>query len=323
MNDRTVVDWAQARRLRRILLALALLSATAAGVIVLSSQEVADFLREGPARMTDLRGDTLRIVLGVGSIGAGATAVAALWPRGGPLPVLVAAAAVAVGILLAHAIFFPVAGLLFAAVLVDLAGTTPRDRVERLGPRRYPVVWALGGAVAVAGAVGIVWLSVWLIEPLFDEGETLNEALAFTAEGVEQPVMTGALVEGPEQVSTPPDPPVDAQGNLISRGVLMGTDEFHTGSGEVLLVEAPDGSLILRFQDYAVRNGPDLHVFLTPDPGGDVHADGAVDLGAVKATQGFVNYDVPTGVDGTIFRTAVIYCVPFSVTFANAALAGG
>ena len=112
------------------------------------------------------------------------------------------------------------------------------------------------------------------------------------------------------------------EGKLISRGLLVGADAFHTGSGDVLLLEAPDGSLILRFQDYEVRNGPDLHVFLTPDPNGDVHAAGAVDLGSVKATQGFVNYDVPAGVDASGFRSVVIYCVPFAVTFATASLGG-
>ena len=102
----------------------------------------------------------------------------------------------------------------------------------------------------------------------------------------------------------------------------MGADEFHTGSGDVLLVIGPDGDVILRFQDYAVRNGPDLHVYLTPDPGGDVHVDGAISLGPVKATQGSVNYEVPSDVDPDSFRAAVIYCVPFRVVFATALLEG-
>lgn len=339
MNNRTVLDWEQARRYRRTALGLAPLAALVGGAIVLVSQEVSDFLREGPVRITDLRGDSLQFVLGLGSISAGLLAVAALWPRGGPLPVLVGSMALAVGIFLTHAIFFPVVGLFLAAVVIDLAAATPRERLEQLGPRRYPLLWALAGAGALAGAVGVVWLSVWLIQPLFDEGETLNEALAFNVEGVQQPTTPTLAAEQSEQE---PDPaaaeeqaaapaateeaetaPPATEGTLISSGPLMGVDAFHTGSGDVLLIQAPDGSLILRFQDYAVRNGPDLHVYLTPDPGGDVHVDGALDLGKIKATQGFVNYDVPSGVDPATFRAAVIYCVPFSVTFATAELAGG
>ncbi len=112
----------------------------------------------------------------------------------------------------------------------------------------------------------------------------------------------------------------EGMGRLISSGVLMGTDTFHTGSGDVLLVSDPNGNLILRFQEYSVRNGPDLFVYLTPDPGGDAHADGAVNLGAIRATSGFVNYEVPADVDPASFRAAVIYCRAFSVTFAVAEL---
>ena len=109
-----------------------------------------------------------------------------------------------------------------------------------------------------------------------------------------------------------------SEGELIAMGELIGVDAFHTGSGQVLLVRAPDGSLVLRFQDYEVRNGPGLYIYLTPDRDGDVHADGAIELEKIKATRGFVNYDVPPDVDPSIFRAAVIYCKPFGVVFATA-----
>ena len=127
------------------------------------------------------------------------------------------------------------------------------------------------------------------------------------------------MVEPDADAAAPVGTP-EATGTLIARGELMGVDAFHTGSGDVLLVQGPQGNVILRFEDYSVRNGPDLHVYLTPDSDGDVHADGAVDLGKIKATKGSVNYDAPVGVDPTIFRAAVIYCQPFSVTFATAPL---
>ena len=107
---------------------------------------------------------------------------------------------------------------------------------------------------------------------------------------------------------------------LIASGNLQGADAFHTGSGEVLLVQGPDGEVILRFQDYEVRNGPGLRIYLSPDPGGDVRADGAISLGPIKATSGFVNYDVPAGVDPSIFRSVIIYCEPFGVVFATAVI---
>ena len=140
----------------------------------------------------------------------------------------------------------------------------------------------------------------------------------------EEGALTGeaTLMDTSSAANAAADSAADAEGmgRLISSGVLMGTDTFHTGSGDVLLVSDPNGNLILRFQEYSVRNGPDLLVYLTPDPGGDVHADGAVNLGAIRATSGFVNYEVPADVDPASFRAAVIYCRAFSVTFAVAEL---
>ena len=115
-------------------------------------------------------------------------------------------------------------------------------------------------------------------------------------------------------------PNADEMGVLFSQGDLMGADSFHTGSGQVLLVQSPTGETILRFQDFDVRNGPDLRVYLSPDPGGFVYADGAISLGKLRATSGFVNYTIPEHVDPTVFRSVIIYCEPFGVVFATAVL---
>ncbi len=140
------------------------------------------------------------------------------------------------------------------------------------------------------------------------------------------PTPTPETTATPEATPPPPPEPTAAAtagqgtGQLIAMGPLEGADSFHTASGRVLLVRAPDGRVILRFEDYAVRNGPGLYVYLTPDPDGDVRADGALEVSAVRATSGSVNYDVPNDVDPSAFRAAVIYCRPFSVTFATARL---
>jgi hypothetical protein len=67
-----------------------------------------------------------------------------------------------------------------------------------------------------------------------------------------------------------------------------------------------------------VRNGPDLFVYLSPNEDG--YADGAVNLGELKATDGAFNYDVPAGVDVSQFRSAIVWCKRFSVLFAVAPL---
>ena len=348
--------------LRHLLLALAAAAGMAASGYVLSSQAAADFLREGAVRFTGLEGETLRMVLGLGSLAATGIAVVALWQQVTHLRLLLAAIALGGGMFLAHAVLMPMAVLLVMAVSTDFSQYVTRERFE--WARRNPAVLG-GGALVGAGALAAgVWLSIWLLGPLFDEGARLDEMLGFEVAGLMEPAvveplvvepmtvdpaaaeegeaiaatpvapdaMTAAEESAPTDEATPvdtssaadvtADPTADAKraGSLISSGVLMGTDAFHTGSGDVLLVSDPDGNLILRFQEYAVRNGPDLFVYLTPDPGGDVHADGAVNLGAIRATSGFVNYEVPADVDPASFRAAVIYCRAFSVTFAVAEL---
>ena len=321
----TVLMPDRADALRRVLLAFAAASGLAAAAFVLSSQAAADFLREGPARLLGADGGTLRVLLGGGGATATVIAVAALWRRVTLERVAVAAAALAGGLFLVHVLLTPAAVLVALAVAADRSGRVTRQRAAKLGPRRYPLLWGAGGVVAVAGLVVMAAVSLYLAEPLFDKGERLGERLDFQVTGLSQPdaattAGTAAAAATPptaEAGSAAADAP---EGQLIASGELMGVDAFHSGSGRVLLARGPEGNVVLRFQDYEVRNGPGLVIYLTPDVDGDVHADGAIELGKIKATRGFVNYDVPGDVDHSSFRAAVIYCKPFSVTFAVAAL---
>lgn len=70
-----------------------------------------------------------------------------------------------------------------------------------------------------------------------------------------------------------------------------------------------------------MRNGPDLFVYVTPDPERDTDAPGAANISPLRATSGDVSYDIPPGVDTPAIRAVVIYCRQFRVTFAVAKLA--
>lgn len=74
----------------------------------------------------------------------------------------------------------------------------------------------------------------------------------------------------------------------------------------------------MRLEDFAVRNGPDLYVYLSPSPDG--YADGAVEIGRLKADRGNQNYEVPPAADVTRAASVVIWCREFSVLFATAPL---
>ncbi len=356
MNEPTLLTPERARSLQRLLLVLAILAGLAASVIVLASQPVTDFLREGPARLLPFEGGAARVVLGLGAALATIVAGAALWRGVSIGSVVVAAIAIGVGFLLIHVLLTPAIGLFTLSILACVGGRTSRLLLVEAGPGRYPLRWAAGLVVAIAGLVVAGVISYWLASPLWDEGATLDEDLGFEVAGMPTASPTAAAgaaatetataTEAPAQAATEaaasptaasaessPAPTEEAaatataatatpsgQGSLISMGELMGADSFHTGSGQVLLVRAPDGSAILRFQDYAVRNGPDLFIYLTPDPDGDVFAEGAIELSEIRATQGNVNYEVPDDVDPSTFKAAVIWCKAFAVLFAHAEL---
>jgi hypothetical protein len=112
-----------------------------------------------------------------------------------------------------------------------------------------------------------------------------------------------------------------------ARGSFAGADDFHRGSGEATIYELPDGSAVLRFEDFSVTNGPDLHVILSfssPAPKDRATlGEDYVDLGPLKGNMGSQNYEIPAGVDLEQVQSVVIYCMPFHVVFSTAALAPG
>ena len=107
----------------------------------------------------------------------------------------------------------------------------------------------------------------------------------------------------------------------VKRGKFISLD--HETSGTALIAELPDGSRVLRLEDLASLDGPDLKVVLTPASGdysalGDA---GYVTLGALKATHGNQNYAIPADLDLATANSVVIWCERFSSAFGAADLA--
>jgi hypothetical protein len=130
-------------------------------------------------------------------------------------------------------------------------------------------------------------------------------------------VVTTAPVEG-EQAGMLPESVADVfEPRVTRRGMFEGADDFHFGRGHALLIETTPGMFTLRFEEFSVRNGPDLFVYLTNDP---ENIDDAVTLGDLKATDGNHNYEVPARVDPTRYQYAIVWCREFAVLFATAKL---
>jgi len=110
---------------------------------------------------------------------------------------------------------------------------------------------------------------------------------------------------------------------VLSRSALQSLE--HQSSGTVIVIAVAAGGRILRLENLATSNGPDLRVYLSTTPASsDWHGYDRdyVDLGALKGNLGNQNYALPDGVNLARYRSAVIWCRQFHVGFAVAALTG-
>lgn len=171
----------------------------------------------------------------------------------------------------------------------------------------------VGLALVVALPIG--W---YLLSPLFID-RTVDEDLPFVpAEATA--AMKEAMAE-PEKTMEEPMPPGDtADMRILAHGEFYNL--AHEGHGRATIYELADATRLLRFEDFAVLNGPDLQVWLVPvDPVPDtvgVEIPGYFDLGSLKGNIGDQNYDLPAELDLSAFKSVVIWCQPFRVPF-NAA----
>ncbi|HEU4426667.1 MAG TPA: DM13 domain-containing protein [Pilimelia sp.] len=173
---------------------------------------------------------------------------------------------------------------------------------------RKPVTWVVLVVLAAGFGFGLYWFQPW---KLFTDNE-VREALPVVA------------VPSPP-ASSPPATPALGGARLLAAGSFI-THE-HDTSGDVQLVQLPDGRRQLLLRGLATSDGPDLRVWLTDQPvrqgtaGWRVFDDGTwVELGRLKGNRGDQAYDVPAGVDLAGLRSVSIWCKRFAVSFGAAEL---
>lgn len=171
----------------------------------------------------------------------------------------------------------------FVAAAILLRRVLPGRRVIRYSLLAVP-------------AASVLW---WLGSPLFID-ERVNEDFP-----------TVAAAAGPTPTAVATEPARLATGRLDGIG--------HRAMGGVSVYRLADGRHFVRLEEIDVQNGPDLYVYLAPDPDQESE-DGVVNLGKLKGNQGSQNYEVPVGVDLDEFQTVLIWCRRFAVPFANATL---
>ncbi|HSG79391.1 MAG TPA: DM13 domain-containing protein [Acidimicrobiia bacterium] len=170
-------------------------------------------------------------------------------------------------------------------------------------------------------------------EPTTASAPPTTEATATTevARGDQAPSTGEPPAEGGQADDAPPatevpneeePPPTTVPGGPV----LLGAGRFvglagHSGTGDAGIFENPDGSLVLRFENFDIQNGPDLEVYLVPGSDQTSLAAGSIHLGALKGNVGDQNYDLPAGTDlAPGAYTALVWCEAFSVEFVGATI---
>lgn len=211
------------------------------------------------------------------------------------------------------------------AIAVAVAGVLLLLLAQRRGwfgaARRHPGRTAV--VVVLALAIGLP--SAWYLgSPLFirtalnEPGPTAapTSSLSTTA----TPDAGGASASPVTSSGSPTNAPTEPALAAPRTGTFTGVDDFHFGSGTATLIETAPGAWTIRFDNFSVRNGPDLFVYVSTDAAG--YADGALEVGKLRATDGSFNMDLPAGVVPDGAASIVIWCKQFAVQFAVAPLAG-
>lgn len=201
------------------------------------------------------------------------------------------------------------------------------------------VVAVVAVVVVVAGIIGLAVFQPW---KLFTRN-TVNESFPVAASApavppsveattAAQPTTEGTTESTAEPAAGPAAAPTTAQTSgepappavepvALASGTFV--DGEHPTTGTATIFQLPDGSRVLRLENFSTSDGPVVHVALTDQTaGGDdwgKYDDGRyVGLGDLKGTDGNQNYEIPADVDLSGLTSVVIWCDRFNVAFGTA-----
>lgn len=165
------------------------------------------------------------------------------------------------------------------------------------------VLKIIGGAVGVVGVIFLVYvMAPFFITKRIDEVAPLTETQKENTKNQEGEI--GVATEVPTSAIEKLSPVTPA----ISSPVV--STKGHPAEGQVKIVSSGDKQYI-RYENFKTINGPDLVVYLSKD----LDAKEYVSLGKLKATEGNINYEIPSGVNVDDYKYALVWCDAFSVLF--------
>ncbi|WP_395725338.1 DM13 domain-containing protein [Nakamurella sp.] len=200
--------------------------------------------------------------------------------------------------------------------------------------RKKIIIGTVVVVAVLAGAVGLALFQPWKLftRSTVDEGFPVAAAApaALPSAGTSAPAAdptTGPAAEptgGPtvEPTGAAAEPPA-AEPVVLTTGTFV--DGEHTTTGTATIFQLPDGSRILRLENFSTSDGPDVDVALSDqaaggDDWGKYDDTRYVGLGDLKGTDGNQNYEIPADVDLSGLNSVVIWCDRFNVAFGTAAI---
>jgi hypothetical protein len=112
----------------------------------------------------------------------------------------------------------------------------------------------------------------------------------------------------------------------VASGSFQPINAVRWGQGTVTIYRDASSALMMRFEGYSMPGGPNLHVYLSaadaPTSFADMTVAGVapVDVGALKASDGSQNYELPDSVDLALFRSVVVYSTSLDLIYTYAPL---
>ena len=160
--------------------------------------------------------------------------------------------------------------------------------------------WLVGALITLAALSAVVW---YLASPLFVRTYR-DEAVPSPA-----PSLTGGF---PSRTGVFSEASAAVGPRVVRSGELNFVDAIHNGMGSVRLVDL-GATRIVRFEDVAITNAPDVHVYLSRETGGKWSEATSLYLGPLKATNGSFNYELPATADTASYQSVVVWCRAFRV----------
>lgn len=108
-----------------------------------------------------------------------------------------------------------------------------------------------------------------------------------------------------------PAPSAAAARSTALPSITSGVTSVATGAAPTTI--ATGEGVTLRFENVAITNAPEVHVYLSREIGGTWSEATSLYFGSLKATNGSFNYVVPADADLPGYNSVVVWCRQFSV----------